>query len=390
MPPEKAENTQKRKKFKSMTDCFFPEDAMLSILTRLPVKTILRFKSVCRSWRQLLSTREFMKMHTGQFSSDPKNQSFIIHRYAENCPPLSVFWNIGSDEKKPSILLQHPCPETHFLKIVGCCNGLLCVGRTDPLLGPEAIALWNPAMKLFKFVRIPENEDFMSPPETVSHGFGYDAEVDDYKVVRIVCSKEKENHSDPTTRVEVYSVNSDSWITISPSFDFRVFNTKNVIIVNGNPYWYAEVDVFSESRRDDVLVWFDVRKMVFKVSPLCSHDDPSYDTASLLVDWEGSLGALVYITDDECDQRVESVDVWVFDDGDYIWRKSRTFGPIEVDLCLILQCSMNRKIMGFCGSGNLIVYDLETGSVKVHGSQQRCVQTYSYPYTESLTYLKGN
>ncbi|KAL6541358.1 hypothetical protein OROHE_011066 [Orobanche hederae] len=360
----------------AMADCVFPEDILLCILTRLPLKPILRFKSVCKPWCRLFSSREFMKMHKGQFSSDPQNQSFLIKRET-----LSL-WNIESDEATSSDL-YHPFTGSHYMSIVGCCNGLICMRRRSPLLGPDSIVLWNPAMKLFKFVRVSENEDFFTDPEKVSLGLGYDAEGDDFKVVRIV--RLNENGDDMSIWVEVYSVNSDSWMTIKPDFHFRVFSTETVLVVNGNPYWDADVDKTDSSnyRSGMVLVWFDVRKMVFKVTPIYTHN-LNNDNVHVLMDWEGSLGALVHST---CN---EPVDVWVFDDGDYIWRKKHTFGPIEVKLGWILQYSRNGKIMGVSSDRDLFVYDLQTGWMKVHHPRlQKSSQIYSDLYNESLTYIKG-
>ncbi|KAL3642416.1 hypothetical protein CASFOL_013231 [Castilleja foliolosa] len=146
MSPKRTRSNPNRNGSIALVDCVFPEEIMLCILTRLPVKSILRFKSVCKPWDELFSTREFMKMHQVQYSSDPKNQSFIIHNSAEY---MSLF-EIESDETKPTIL-EYPHPKTRNMEIVGSCNGLICLGR--PHLGPGNIVLWNPAMKLFKFVR---------------------------------------------------------------------------------------------------------------------------------------------------------------------------------------------------------------------------------------------
>ena len=40
-----------------------PEEVMLEILLRLPVKSLLRFKSVCKHWLSLISDPNFAKLH---------------------------------------------------------------------------------------------------------------------------------------------------------------------------------------------------------------------------------------------------------------------------------------------------------------------------------------
>ncbi|KAL6524457.1 hypothetical protein OROHE_016128 [Orobanche hederae] len=274
-------------------DCVFHQDIMLRILKCLPVKSILRFRSVCKPWRDLFSTRDFVKIHKDHFSRHP---SVIIQSGPDG---RSMFLlNIESDEKKPTILDHPRTGDTDPMDILGCCNGLICMGRAG-------FVLWNPAMKSYKFVPPSENAA-CTDPEDLSLGFGYDAEGGDFKVVIL-------RYFD-ASGIEVYSVNADSWITINPGFQFSVLHKTNNLIVNGNPYWVGDVDGIPS------LVWFDVRKMVFK-----SHDFHVLEMAHALVDWKGSLGVLVSNRERE---GVECLDIWVFDDGAQIWRKDHSFGPI--------------------------------------------------------------
>ncbi|KAL3628802.1 hypothetical protein CASFOL_027848 [Castilleja foliolosa] len=320
----------------ALADCVFPEEIMLCILTRLPVKSILRFRSVCKPWSNFFSTPEFRKMHQ----------------------VMSLF-EIDSDETKPKIL-DHPRPDIRHKEIVGCCNGLICLIR--PHLVLSNIVLWNPAMKLYKYVRVLGNVSFFSSIKTKSLGFGYDAERDDYKVVRIFCFLEKEEDD-----VGVLLLH------------------KNSVIVNGNPYWVAEVEEDSSmSRVGEFLVCFDVRRMVFKAVPL--HNLDSDTEHATLMDWKESLGSLVCTRD--YDNMTKPLHVLVFDDGDRIWRKAYTFGPIEVDVGRVLECSVNVKML-CCKDEKLFVFDPETGWVKFYESERPLLVIHSFLYTERLTWITG-
>ncbi|CAA0826733.1 Unknown protein [Striga hermonthica] len=107
----------------------------------------------------------------------------------------------------------------------------------------------------------------------------------------------------------------------------------------------------------------------------------------LLVDWKGSLGAIV------CDknfERVDSLDVWVFDDCEKIWTKNHTFGPIELKVDRILQCSNNGMILGECPDGKLFVFDPMSGSVEEIVIDK--AQKHSFVingYSESLACVEG-
>ncbi|KAL3628756.1 hypothetical protein CASFOL_027802 [Castilleja foliolosa] len=384
-----------------MDGCVFHQDIMLCILTRLPVKSIIRFKSVCKPWRDLFSSPEFIKMHQGQFSSNSRNQCLIMENrvfidsraddeFVDSGRVFSLL-KIESDEERA----VHRSPETENMNIVGCCNGLICMGNPHE---QESIVFWNPAINLFKFVSISEIVGFTDPYRRLSIGFGYDAEGDDFKAVIISCL----NGKNKSFGVEVYSVNSESWITVELGFQINGCSAKNVAIVNGNPYWAATVDENQSAKSrhvGDVLVCFNVRKMEFKVVPVPASSrakSPIYhvwnvtcvwvDWKGALVDWKGSLGALVCTKGN--DERVESLDVLVYDDVEQFWRKEHTFGLIEVSLGQILDISKNGKILGRCLTGELIGFDPETGWVKVYDVQPSSYW-YLYLYTESLTYIKG-
>ncbi|KAK6117993.1 hypothetical protein DH2020_048265 [Rehmannia glutinosa] len=254
MTPIRTESPEKIKEpiaANAMANCVLHDDIMLCILARLPVKSILRFRSVCKPWCELFSTPHFVKMHHGQFSSDPKNQSFIIcSKTAKFCTTASLL-NIESNEKKPTIIdYPYPYINNRPKSIVGCYNGLIC-------LNDCGITMWNPAMNLSKSIQL--SNAYFGGFERVSLGFGYDAKGADFKVVRIVNFLEMS-----IAGVEVYSVNSDSWRTIEVDFQFRVLRTTCDVIVNGNPYWLAKSD------HGEVLVCFDVTKLVFKIVSLSS------------------------------------------------------------------------------------------------------------------------
>lgn len=47
-----------------MTIRYFPEDAVIEILVRIPVQQLLKLRGVCRKWKNLISTQYFKDRHT--------------------------------------------------------------------------------------------------------------------------------------------------------------------------------------------------------------------------------------------------------------------------------------------------------------------------------------
>ncbi|KAL3628709.1 hypothetical protein CASFOL_027755 [Castilleja foliolosa] len=377
MDPKRIRKNSESPTAGAMADCILPEDIMLCILSRLPVKSIHRFKSVCKPLRDVLSSPEFAKMHSAQFPLNPENQSVVIYGSRSNFHHTASLLKIESEEEMKPTKLAIPSYEVpDIAEFIGCCNGLLCIAIPQP--GPF-IDLCNPAMNNMS-KRLPFPNLKVEDHEIVSLGFGYNEEADDFKVIRIVDSEKNKKTS---IRVEVYSGNSNSWSTIDVGFQFSVFRNRNEAIVNGNPYWVAMVD------EKQVLVRFDVKEMVFKVVPL---PDLIYEEVDdlLFVDWKGDLGALV--CNEKNEDWVLSLDVWVFDDvGEIGWTKNRSFGPIELKVHRFLQCSKNGKILvGEClEDGKVFVFDTESGDIKeivIDEAEKGSFQVYEY--TESLACFK--
>nr|XP_016480135.1 PREDICTED: putative F-box/kelch-repeat protein At1g12870 isoform X4 [Nicotiana tabacum] len=147
----------------SLGSCTLPGDAMVEILLRLPVKSLLRFRAVSKSWYGFLSSPDFIQMHL-RHGQQPLHEKLlrVSDRGPRDTPTISFFSvdrtvtvnadddiDDGVDVYKnnndlyPSSVVDLPFPSSpdDEVRIVGSCNGLLCVhfNRTSNII------LWNPA-----------------------------------------------------------------------------------------------------------------------------------------------------------------------------------------------------------------------------------------------------
>ncbi|PIA34558.1 hypothetical protein AQUCO_03700088v1 [Aquilegia coerulea] len=207
------------------TSCDMPDDVIFNILLWLPVVSLLRFKSVCKSWCSLIGSSGFITQHLHHRSLASKDNDTIIafdSEQSKNDPCTSFSFSLHSGDKFEMCgIFDLPVSydtERSFeglAKIIASCNGIICL-----YLHEGNIILWNPAIKQHKVlpqstVTVPENEQDVR----ISHGFGFDAERNHYKVVRVVS---QDAFDPPKCRAEVYNLSNDTWRSIDAPFSYSI------------------------------------------------------------------------------------------------------------------------------------------------------------------------
>nr|GMC73129.1 F-box protein CPR1-like [Ipomoea batatas] len=236
----------------------FPEDVLISILSRLPVATVLRCTAVCKSWYALISSPLFISTHF-QFNSA---KTHLLLRYCDEDRVLDKKENYNlyfDDNDTFEVYRKFEFPfigVNDYFRIVGSCNGLVCL--TDDM-GEYNLTtiLWNPSIR--KSVVLPEPRVTFTSNGACSHthGFGFDPLTNEYKVVRIVNIW----LNDGPPQVELYELSKGRWRDISHAasgFRYRVGATAPAAFARGILHWAAMDENFR-----NVILWFDMSKEVF-------------------------------------------------------------------------------------------------------------------------------
>ncbi|CAK9142900.1 unnamed protein product [Ilex paraguariensis] len=374
-----------------MSSCNLPQDLIVQILSRLPVKSLLRFKSVSKPWLALTMNPTFISLHLTHTDMNPKNDAVIIHSLSLRHDHIMSLCNVNPIDNKP-INLDHPFPEIFLqMDLVGSCNGLVCLGC--PPLG-QMIILWNPATRMYKTIRLPSTKMDRGEVDKVSLGLGFDPVENDYKIVRIMCMTPKKPKK-IQVKVQVYSVNRDSWKVIQDETPFYLIQTRCNAIAKGIPYWTAFIES-EKSEFHEVLLFFDTQKEVF-LQGAVPNFPMGEGTNARLVELKDGLASLVYYLSEESNKGA-GVDVWVLDDCKKSWSKKFSVGPIPFKVERLIQCSKNGEIVAE-GTGEIVaegtegklfLYDPKTNGIKNISIDK--VQAHSYEafsYTESLVSIKG-
>ena len=132
-----------------MSDCI-PPDVVTEILLRLPSKSLIRFRCVCKSWDTLISSSEFISKHLN-FTTNNNNFCLLLGRISEH-PGTQSFSVLCDQTLSHNQGFEFPF-KIHF-DLVGSCNGVLCLCNNHNNLG---INLWNPAICASKILPLPHS-----------------------------------------------------------------------------------------------------------------------------------------------------------------------------------------------------------------------------------------
>uniref|UniRef100_A0A7N0TRC3 F-box domain-containing protein n=1 Tax=Kalanchoe fedtschenkoi TaxID=63787 RepID=A0A7N0TRC3_KALFE len=150
-----------------------PQDVIQDILSRLPVKPLVRFRCVCRWWNSLIRDSTFIKLHLARIMLDIEKTG----RWRILLSTLLIFRLLKIEHRENHYILWNPS--------TGEC-------RTDLAIAPKVHL------------------------NDICNEFGYDSTMDDYKILRVTFAVEM--------KIWVLNVGSNFW---------RVFKLKDQILTRG-------------------------------------------------------------------------------------------------------------------------------------------------------------
>ncbi|OMO83245.1 hypothetical protein COLO4_22623 [Corchorus olitorius] len=358
-----------------------PEPVLMDILSRLPVKSLKRFRCVCKSWSSSFQTSYFItKHHQNNLANNNLNLfiKFLHNIYG------SYFLDL-STEKVENFLAEEnihfpSLSNSRYFPIVSCSCKTLC------LYNAVNVALWNPSTREFKTI----------PPSTIKRpagvhsiefqclGFGFDSVTDDYKVVRFVSNyfedMDAETFSKPVHQVELYSLKSDSWTEI-PSIPHVLpcgIPWSRHHYVNGFYYWQADKGKF-----ECFILSFDMANEKFSTSPLPNVGRSLAQYPMQLLDFSGWLGAMYY----PWEGTEKSFDLWVMMNGS--WSRKLTIESIpQVDRPLGFW--KNGKLFLLSLTSELVLFDPANRELKKLGNHANQNLLFLIKYFESLVPIGGS
>ncbi|XP_027158556.1 putative F-box protein At1g50870 [Coffea eugenioides] len=193
-----------------MSDMMIPDELIEEIFSRLPVKTLIRFRCSSKPWQAVTGSPEFIRKNLTNSSSytliqgitkDVDDEEEEKYLYSTD---YDSFLKIGCANFNELNLLV-PCPR--FDEILGSSNGLLCVWKEN---------LWN-EMMLFCGTHQLEN-------------------IDVYRSLRL---EELIANAADNTIVQVNRLKLDSWRRVL-ELPYHFEYSKNGKLANGTLHWVVK------------------------------------------------------------------------------------------------------------------------------------------------------
>ncbi|KAG6604900.1 F-box protein, partial [Cucurbita argyrosperma subsp. argyrosperma] len=264
-----------------------PHDVLLSILSRLPISSLIQFRYVCRSWRLLAQHPQVLDLHNSV--DDHHNFRCLIFHCDYPIRNQLYFVDLPDfrDEKLSVKRIFTPFSATMSeYDVVGSCHGFLCL--SDSLYN-DKLFIYNPFTR--DYLELPKTKEFSNPD--VVCGVGFHPQTKQFKVLTIVYARgfrriqRRFSHSE----VQIFTLGSSNWRSIGKLYH-HLAQGQPQAVVNGRLHW---VSLPPRHHLGRAIVSFDLETEQFI-------DIPKPDLGSLsrnnyhLVILNGCLSAAVYCT----------------------------------------------------------------------------------------------
>ncbi|CAK8569027.1 unnamed protein product [Lathyrus sativus] len=335
-----------------------PDDIVFSILSKLSLKSLNRFESVCKPWSLLFDNSNFMSMYRNYFIS--KDHSFyddisLLLYFKED----DALYSLSGDRFENIVKLDLPRVSLRDGRDSYSFHILGPISFNDTLFlqyynnrGKKKFVVWKPTTTEFRTISAETNN--FSNIWSNQYQVGYDHVNDDYKMIRRTHCPPKTNQG-VSTFWEIYSLNNNSWGKIDDDFP-NSYVCGEEVYVDGVSHWWGTVKARIH------LVSFDFSKESFLTTPMPSYADDVFDFRStrtrILTLLNGSVAFIVSY------EEINTFHISVLGDLGVkeSWTKLFIVGPLP---CLRLPIGIGKK-------GNILIrkkdnelawFDISSGTI---------------------------
>ncbi|KAI3423471.1 Importin N-terminal domain-containing protein [Psidium guajava] len=262
-----------------------PEDLLMEILKRLPVKSLCRFRCVSTLWRSIISDPRFVDSHFAHSANHPK---LLISLPSQPDPAPQGRWFFTANQSEPGNLQSQTAlpyffaPGTAHRYVSQSLNGLICfqvcgdVGVCNPTTG--------------KYVTLTTIREKITGDYAYPHySFGFDPVDKKHKVLSTLATSRRSMPDLPWVIMEhhVLDLGSNKWRRIEDGAPH--LKKESEICFNGLIYYRAWNGNIANPR-EDYLVEFNVGTESFRMVKFPGNDGPRGGHGKIcLIEFEGRI-----------------------------------------------------------------------------------------------------
>ncbi|KAL6593929.1 hypothetical protein ACP70R_048830 [Stipagrostis hirtigluma subsp. patula] len=331
---------------------YIPDDLIFKILIRLPAKSVIRFRSVCKAWLAMISSRRFAVAHLEFSKSRPK--MLIVpgdYSYHPEREGKIAFW-MGFYEYSGGTMAELVHREQFPRGIAQWTQPLHCDGLILTATCDQEIMVRNPVTR--EFVFLPKGSHDYDKRQRV--GFGFDPYSNKYKVAKFFYDRQFGTFK-TICRFEVLTLGTNVWRrTVDPPYPILGITPAHV---RGFIYWRVDLPHGTEPK---VLARFNLANETFSLIPY----PPCEAQPVGFIELEGELCCACFT------KPCAVVEIWTCDNTDsptWTWRCSvplpqETIIPFPGGFFRCPKVTFHGKDLFIIGDHKLYQYNIGTGKMK--------------------------
>uniref|UniRef100_Q6JE33 S3-locus linked F-box protein n=1 Tax=Petunia integrifolia subsp. inflata TaxID=212142 RepID=Q6JE33_PETIN len=349
-----------------------PEDLVCLILLTFPVKSLMRFKCISKTWSILIQSTTFINRHVNR-KTNTKDE-FILFKRAikdeqEEFRDILSFLSGHDDVLNPlfaDIDVSYMTSKCNcaFNPLIGPCDGLIAL--TDTII----TIILNPATRNFRLL---PPSPFGSPKgyhrSVEGVGFGLDTISNYYKVVRIsevYCEEDGGYPGPKDSKIDAFDLSTDSWRELDHvQLPLIYWLPCSGMLYKEMVHWFATTDMST------VILCFDMSTEMFrnmKMPDTCSVTHKQYYGLVILCESFTLIGYPNPVS--PIDPAHDKMHIWVMMEYGVSesWIMKYTIRPLSIESPLAVW--KKNILLLQSSSGLLISYDLNSGQAKelnLHG-----------------------
>ncbi|KAM0053510.1 putative F-box domain-containing protein [Helianthus debilis subsp. tardiflorus] len=191
-----------------------PFEIQVEIIKRLPIRSLIRVRSVSKAWKCVIESSDFIAEYTVRNHDQPQHLLIKYHNvYGEE-----TYDSIVEDDTFPQNKVSLAVPLSVDLLwnsyVVGASCGLVCLfgfyrydDDAEYPPGEATAVLWNPSIRKSVAIPVPDVDGY----DAATFGFGVCPATSDPKIVKITERKMKDVACSSRWQVKVFSLSSGVW-----------------------------------------------------------------------------------------------------------------------------------------------------------------------------------